>query len=201
MTLDKIPSGNRFLLIGIMLAVLGLAAILSPSIAGGAVVYVIGGFLILTGAVQLVTGWRADSFTSKLTSVVQGAIGTTAGIAVLAHPFYGLAALSLVLAVFFFVDGLWKIVNSFSYRPAAGWLAVLASGIIAVALGWMIWRQWPVSGLWAVGILVGVDLLSTGLALITLALTWKTAVRKVKDKTELIKEKIAETVSEAKNRN
>lgn len=201
MTLDKIPTGNRFLLIGIILAVLGLAAILSPSIAGGAVVYVIGGLLILTGALQLITGWRADSFSSKLTSVVQGAIGTAAGIAVLAHPFYGLAALSLVLAVFFFVDGLWKIVNSFSYRPATGWLAVLASGLIAVALGWMIWRQWPVSGLWAVGILVGVDLLSTGLALITLALTWKTAVRKVKDKTELIKEKIAETVSEAKNRN
>jgi uncharacterized membrane protein HdeD (DUF308 family) len=133
--------------------------------------------------------------------MVQGAIGIVAGIAVLAHPFYGLAALSLVLAVFFLMDGLWKIVNSFSYRPAAGWLAVLASGLVAVALAWMIWRQWPVSGLWAVGILVGVDLLSTGLALITLALTWKKAVRTVKEKTEQIKEKIAETVSEAKNRN
>jgi hypothetical protein len=65
----------------------------------------------------------------------------------------------------------------------------------------MIWSQWPVSGLWAVGILVGVDLLSTGLALITLALTWKKAVRTVKEKSELIKEKIAETVSEAKSRN
>jgi|688.fasta_scaffold00276_44 uncharacterized membrane protein HdeD (DUF308 family) len=201
MPLEKIPRGNWLLLTGILLAILGLAAILSPSVAGGAVVYVIGGFLVLTGVVQLLAGWRADSFTSKLTNIVQGAIGIVAGIAVLAHPFYGLAALSLVLAVFFLIDGFWKIVNSFAYRPAAGWLAVLASGLIAVALSWMIWSQWPVSGLWAVGILVGVDLLSTGLALITLALTWKKAVRTVKEKSELIKEKIAETVSEAKSRN
>jgi uncharacterized membrane protein HdeD (DUF308 family) len=201
MPLDKLPRGNWLLLAGILLAILGLAAILSPSIAGEAVVYVIGGFLVLTGAIQLMAGWRSDSVTGKLSQMVQGAIGIVAGIAVLAHPFYGLAALSLVLAVFFLMDGIWKIVNSFSYRPAAGWLAVLASGLIAVALAWMIWRQWPVSGLWAVGILVGVDLLSTGLALITLALTWKKAVRTVKEKTEQIKEKIAETVSEAKSRN
>lgn len=199
MPLEKLPQGNWLLLTGVLLAVLGLAAILSPSIAGGAVVYVIGGFLVVTGIVQLLTGWRADSFTSKLTSVVQGAIGTAAGIAVLAHPFYGLAALSLVLAVFFLIDGLWKIVNSFAYRPAAGWLAVLASGLIAVALSWMIWRQWPVSGLWAVGILVGVDLLSTGLALITLALTWKKTLRRVEEKAELIKEKLADKLSQSKS--
>jgi uncharacterized membrane protein HdeD (DUF308 family) len=95
MPLEKLPRGDWLLLTGILLAVLGFAAILSPSIAGGAVVYVIGGFLVLTGAVQFLTGWQADSFTSKLTNVVQGAIGIVAGIAVLAHPFYGLAACPL----------------------------------------------------------------------------------------------------------
>lgn len=189
---DKLPRGNWLLISGVFLVVLGLVGVLSPSVAGGAVVYIIGGLLIVTGAIQCLAGFRADSAASKITNLVQGAIAAGAGIAVLAHPFYGLAALSLVLAVFFLIDGVWKIVNSFAYRPAAGWIAVLASGLIAVLLSWMIWSQWPLSGLWAVGIMVGVDLLSTGIALIILALTWKSALRIVKEKADVIKEKIAE---------
>jgi uncharacterized membrane protein HdeD (DUF308 family) len=187
MVLQSLPRGNRLLFAGIFLFGLGLAAILSPTVAGDAVVYVVGGLLVVTSAVQLFTGWRTDSLTSKLTNLVQGAIGGIAGIAVIAYPFYGLAALSLVLAVFFLISGVWKIANSLAYRPAVGWLALLASGLIALSLSWMIWRQWPVSGLWAVGILVGIDLLSTGLALITLALTWKNALRFAKQKIEQIK--------------
>ena len=76
----------------------------------------------------------------------------------LAHPWLGLAVLTLVMAVYFVVEGIWKIVASFSFRPATGWLAVLASGVIGLVLGGLIWMQWPLSGLWAVGILVGVDL-------------------------------------------
>ena len=77
--------------------------------------------------------------------------------------------IALLLAIFFVMEGIWKIIASFSYRPASGWLAILASGVIALVLGLLIWNQWPVSGLWAVGILVGVDLLMTGISMVTLA--------------------------------
>ena len=82
-----------------------------------------------------------------------------------------MTALTLVLAIFFVVEGIWKIVASFSFRPAPGWLAMLFSGLLGFLLGFLIWKQWPSSAMWAVGLLVGVDLLVTGLSMVALAIT------------------------------
>ncbi len=81
----------------------------------------------------------------------------------------GMAVLTLVLAAAFIVEGIWKIIASFSYRPAAGSSGLLLSGILAVILGAIIWAQWPISGLWAIGLLVGINLLFTGLTIVFLA--------------------------------
>lgn len=174
----KLPSGNRLMFIGFVLVVLGLGAIIAPSVAGEAVIFLIGGLLVVTGAFEFVTGWRQDTAATKLLTMIQGAIFSLTGVVVLAHPYYGLAALTLILAIFFLVSGIWRIIASFSYRPAKGWLALLASGLLSLILGWLIWQEWPLSGQWAVGILVGVDLLSGGIALIAIALTWKQAMLK-----------------------
>lgn len=195
----KLPSGKWLLITGVLLALLGLGAIIAPSVAGTAVVYIIGGMLLVTGGIMLVVGWQDEAWASKLSNHVYGGIAAFTGVGVLAHPFYGLAALSLVLAISFVISGVWKVISSFSYRPANGWLALLASGLISVLLGWMIWQQWPLSGTWAVGILVGVELLTTGIALITLALTWKRVVRNVQAKVEVAKERIAAVIDERQN--
>jgi uncharacterized membrane protein HdeD (DUF308 family) len=166
-----LPGASRFLLMGIILIVLGAVAVASPAVAGTAVVYVIGALLLLAGAVQAVHGLRSAGWSEKIVPLVMGIITALAGIAVLAHPLLGLAVLALVLAVFFIVEGVWKIVASFSFRPVRGWLAMLISGALALVLGILIWQQWPLSGLWAVGVLVGVDLLSTGASLVLLSMT------------------------------
>jgi uncharacterized membrane protein HdeD (DUF308 family) len=171
MTESKVPSTSYLLLVGMVLLVFGCVAIGSPAVAGTSVVIVIGVILVAAGITQLFHGIGAKSWSSKLLSLVLGAITLLGGLAVLAHPWLGLAVLTLVMAVYFAVEGLWKIVASFSFRPASGWLAVLASGVIGLVLGVLIWMQWPLSGLWAVGILVGVDLVTTGVALLTLAWT------------------------------
>jgi len=98
-----------------------------------------------------------------------GVIAALAGIAVVMHPILGLAFLTLLLATYFVAEGVWKIIASFRYRPNAGWGWLLGSGLLSLVLGWLIWSQWPISGLWAVGVLVGVNLLATGAALVTLA--------------------------------
>jgi membrane protein HdeD len=134
MSKRKLPKANWLLVTGIVLILLGIGAILAPAIAGSAVVYIIGSLLLVTGLIQFFAGWNEDSVKSKLLQLIQAAIVGIAGIAVLAHPFYGLAALSLVLAIFFVIDGVWKISLSFSYRAGSGWLALLASGVIAVLL-------------------------------------------------------------------
>ena len=192
MTELKIPRGNWLFVAGVILILLGVGSMISPAFAGSAVVYLIGGLLLITGLIQLMAGWQAESWRQKLASLIHGGIAAVGGIAVLAHPFYGLAALSLVLAIFFGVEGVWKVVSSFSYRPVPGWIALLMSGALDLILGILIWRQWPVSGLWAVGILVGVNLLSTGIAFVALAITWKRTVHAVKNKIEVAKERLAE---------
>jgi uncharacterized membrane protein HdeD (DUF308 family) len=193
----KIPKGNWLLATGGILALLGVGSMIAPAVAGNAVVYLIGGLLLITGLIQLMAGWQAESWHEKLASLIHGGIATVGGIAVLAHPFYGLAALALVLAFFFAVEGVWKIFSSFSYRPVPGWIALLMSGVLDLILGILIWRQWPVSGSWAVGILVGISLLSTGIAFVTLAMTWKRAVDTVKNKIEVAKERLAEKLAES----
>jgi membrane protein HdeD len=193
----RIPKGNGLLITGVVLVLLGIGSMIAPAFAGSAVVYLIGGLLLLTGLVQLIAGWQTESWREKMVSLIPGGIATAGGIAVMAHPFYGLAALSLVLALFFVAEGAWKIIYSFSYRQVPGWIALLVSGMLDLILGVLIWRQWPVSGMWAVGILVGVNLLSTGTALISLAMTWKRTVNAVKSKIEVAKVKIADKLAES----
>lgn len=193
----RIPKGNGLLIAGVVLVLLGIGSMIAPAFAGNAVVYLIGGLLLLTGLVQLIAGWQTESWREKMVSLIPGGIATAGGIAVMAHPFYGLAALSLVLALFFVAEGAWKIISSFSYRQVPGWIALLVSGMLDLILGVLIWRQWPVSGMWAVGILVGVNLLSTGTALISLAMTWKRTIETVQSKIEVAKVKIADKLAES----
>lgn len=167
----SMPSVLWLTLVGVVLLVFGGVAIASPAVAGTSVVLVVGAILIISGVVQIVHGVGAAAWSNKVLGLVLGMIALVGGMAVLAHPWLGLAALALVMAVYFAVEGIWKIIASFSFRPARGWLALLASGVVALLLAVMIGAQWPISGLWAVGVLVGVDLLMTGLAMLLLAWT------------------------------
>jgi len=167
----KVPSTSYLVLVGMILLVLGCVAVSSPAIAGKSVVIIIGVILVAAGVTQIVHGVGSKSWSSKALSLVLGAIAILAGLAVLAHPWLGLTVLTVIMAVYFVVEGVWKIIASFRFRPASGWLAVLASGVIGLLLGLLIWAQWPLSDLLAVGILVGIDLIGTGIALLTLAWT------------------------------
>ena len=167
------PGASCLMWTGIALAIFGAISIAAPALTGTAVVMVIGAVLLLSGILQAVQGFREESWSSKLLGAILGVITTICGLAVLAHPLFGLTMLTLVLAIFFVVEGIWKIVASFSFRPAPGWIALLSSGIIGFLLGFLIWKQWPLSGTWAVGILIGVDLLVTGCAMVALAITIK----------------------------
>jgi uncharacterized membrane protein HdeD (DUF308 family) len=157
--------------LGIALITLGVAAVLAPAVAGSAVVLVIGFILLIAGIVPIVRGLKADASMEKTMGLTLGVVTALAGVAVIGHPLFGLAFLTLLLVGYFVVEGIWKIVVAFRYQPATGWKWLLASGVLSLLLGLLIWSQWPVSGLWAVGILVGVNLLGTGLALVTLAST------------------------------
>lgn len=157
--------------LGIALIALGLAAVLTPAVAGSALVIVIGFILLIAGIVPIVRELKAEASMEKSMGLILGIITALTGIAVIGHPLFGLAFLTLLLVIYFVAEGIWKIVVSFRYKSATGWKWLLTSGVLSLIFGLLIWSQWPVSGLWAVGVLVGVNLLGTGLALVTLAST------------------------------
>jgi uncharacterized membrane protein HdeD (DUF308 family) len=171
MTENDLPKTTPLTLVGIMLITLGVLAIATPAVAGKTVVMVIGIMMLMAGVIQVASGLRTDGLSNRLPPIILGTIALLCGIALLAEPWIGMAFITLLLAIFFAIEGIWKIANAFNYRPAAGWLAFLASGILSLVLGVMIWQQWPISGLWAVGILVGVNLLMTGISLVAVAST------------------------------
>jgi Uncharacterized conserved protein len=166
MTHTNAAVGGHFTWLGIALIVLGVVAILTPAAAGGAVVIVIGLILLGAGVAAAIRGLQAATGMEKVLGLVVGVVTALAGVAVLARPLFGLGLLTLLLAGYFMVDGVGKIIVSFRFRPAEGWLWLLFSGGVSLLLGVLLWSQWPMSGLWAVGVLVGLNLMSTGFALL-----------------------------------
>jgi len=98
----------------------------------------------------------------------------------------------MLIAIYFLVDGISEIIAAFKIKPDQGWGWVLFNGIIAVLLGFMIWRQWPVSGAWAIGILVGIHILITGWSMIILG----TGARRVAGAIEDAVEEVVETAGD-----
>jgi len=176
MTQTSNSAGGYFKKLGIVLVILGVIAILTPALAGSAVVIVVGFILMLAGSASAVRGLQAATTTEKILGLLLGVIAALSGIAVVVNPLLGLSFLALLLAGYFAVEGMSKIILSLRYRPTRGWVWLLASGVLSVLLGALIWKQWPMSGLWAVGVLVGINLVSTGLALMTLTTTMRRIV-------------------------
>jgi uncharacterized membrane protein HdeD (DUF308 family) len=185
----KLPTGKWLLYSGGVLVAMGLFAVLAPGWAGRLVIYLVGALLLLTGGLQLLAGDQEESQSTRVSRLVCGAIAALAGLIVLVHPLYGSAAIGLVLATFFVLNGVGKIASAFTYRPAQGWWLLLLSGVLALVLAWMIWSQWPLSGEWAIGILVGIELLSTGVALIAIGLTLRAAVDALRERAESLRDR------------
>jgi len=166
-----LPVSSHLKTIGITLVVVGVLSILAPAVAGSAVVMIIGILVLVVGAVQLMYGFGQTSPARKALPLILGGLTAAAGLALIARPYIGLGILSLVMAFFFVAAGVWKMLVAVQSRAATGWIWMFVSGTVSLALGYMIWSQWPVSGLWAIGILIGVEFVLTGSAMLAIAAT------------------------------
>lgn len=185
----KLPTGKWLLYSGAVLVGLGLFAILAPTWAGRLVIYLIGGLLLVMGALQMLGGDSEETSARRISRLSCGIISALAGLVIVLHPLYGSAAIGLVLAAFFSLNGVGKIASAFTYRPAQGWWMLVLSGVLGLVLAWMIWSQWPLSGEWAVGILVGIELLSTGIALIAIGLTLRASIDALQQRADSLRER------------
>ena len=165
--------------IGVALTIFGILAIMAPLFTGAAVTILVGVLMIAAGITRGVFAFRAQSFGKGALAFLLGAIIAFGGVLLLARPLIGLASLTAVLAVFFFADGIMEAVYAFQLRPVKGWGWLLFSGIVSGLLGFLIMYQWPVSGAWAIGVLVGVRLIFTGWSVIALGSFARSAVEEV----------------------
>ena len=130
----------------------------------------IGILLLLSGAVEVIGAFWCRGWSGFFLHLLSGVLSIVVGLLFIRAPLNALAALTLLIACFLLVSGIFKIVAAVSYRFAAwGWS--LASGVIDVVLGVMIWLEWPESALWVIGLFVGINLVFRGMNWIALGLS------------------------------
>ena len=152
---------------GIAVMLLGMLAILAPVISGIAIAVVVGIALTAAGVVQVIFTFHSQTFGRGLLSFLFGAITIAAGVLTFLHPVLGLETLTLVLIAYFFVDAIYHFITAFRVSEGRGWLVF--GGVASALLAGIILFDWPVSGMWAVGIVVGVRLLIVGVTMTILS--------------------------------
>jgi len=170
--LDVIQQNWGWLLaLGILMIVLGVVAIAVPLMAALAIELLLGWLLVIGGIGQGIHAFSSREGKGFWLELLLAALYLGIGIMLLAYPVGGIVTLTLLLAAFFIAEGIFKIVMGLQLRPAPNWGWILTSGILALLLGALIMLEWPSAALWAIGLLVGVDLIFGGWSLIMLSLT------------------------------
>lgn len=155
-------AGRWLTAMGIVFIVLGVLAIIEPAVAGLAVAIFVGWLLILGGVAHAVGAFGAGSAGRTAWQLLLAVIYVLGGFYLLTHPLLGLGTLTLFLAVILVMEAILEVIAYFAGRGETGSGWRLVNAIVTLILGAMIWRNWPSSTAWAIGTLVGVNLMMTG---------------------------------------
>ena len=158
-----------YLIQGVLMVLAGIVALIYPFVSTVALVVVLGWLLILSGIVQgisLIGTQNVPNFWLQLVSVVLSII---VGVLFLRRPGEAVVTLTLLLIVFFMVEGFAKLLFSLTIRPLSNWGWVLASGIIGILLSLYLLANLTTTAVWLLGVLLGIQLICEGVALSSLA--------------------------------
>jgi uncharacterized membrane protein HdeD (DUF308 family) len=154
----------------VMFIILGIIAIVEPEIAGIGVAILVGWLLIFGGGAHLIAAFGGGGAGRVIWQVLLGIIYIIGGIYFLMHPLLGLGTLTLLLAGIILAEAVLEFIAYFRARSESGSGWLLINGLITLLLGALIWLHWPSSSVWAIGTLVGVNLLMTGFSRLMLGL-------------------------------
>jgi len=157
--------------VGILLIVIGLAAIAVPFLAGVAASLLFGWLLVIAGIAHLVYAWSERRAGAVLWQILIGAVYLIAALYMLVFPIAGVATLTLVVAFYIVAEGAFAVAVFVRLRRLHGAAWFLLNGLVSLLLGGLILLYWPFSSLWAVGTLMGISLLLGGIARITLPMS------------------------------
>lgn len=154
--------------LGLAMILLGSLALYSTVTATFISVKLLAWLFIISGFIQVGHAFYSRGWNGFLLQLILGILGIAAGFIILRDPFTGAITLTLLLSILFIVQGIIRIVLSLTKR-FEHWIWILISGILSVLLGVLIMYQWPWSGLYIIGMFVGIDLIFNGWSLIMLS--------------------------------
>ena len=158
-----------FLVLGVILVILGFIAVGRSIAVTLASMYFFGWLLVIGGVVEAVQVFWQRQWGGFFFHLLGGVLYVVVGFMVLNNPEAGAVALTLLIALFFLIAGAFRIIVALTMRfPEWHWL--LLNGAISLLLGLLIWRQWPSSALWVIGLFIGIELIFTGGAWVMLSL-------------------------------
>ena len=152
---------------------LGIAAILLPFVATLTVQAVIAAVLIIAGITHILHAFQARQSKGLALRLLTGILYGLVGIMLLAFPLQGAITLTLLLAILFILAGAFKLSLALYLRPLSTWGWLMFSGVISVMLGVFIWMGLPGTARWAIGLLVGIELLFSGWVMTMFAISMK----------------------------
>lgn len=165
--IDGIKENAKLAVIsGVILIIAGTFAVMSPLVVGLSITIMVGVSLVIGGVGQCFLALKSGAFGRGLLTLVVGAMMVIAGVFMMTQPVAGLASITLLLVAYLVAAGLAELLVALQLRPADGWGLMLFNGIVTLLLGVMLWRQFPLSGAWAIGVLFGIKMIFSGWALV-----------------------------------
>ncbi len=164
-----------FLTLGILLVLIGMAAIAFPFLSTLAAKIAIGWIFLVAGVVEVFHAFYVKRWAGFFWNLLIGLLYIAAGVWLAFFPLTGILTLTIVIAALFIAEGVMKLIMGFRMRPHEGLGWVIFSGLVAIAAGLLIALNLPTSAVWALGLLAGINLLFSGWSFIYLALTGKRA--------------------------
>jgi uncharacterized membrane protein HdeD (DUF308 family) len=164
-----------FLAEGIVMMVLGLLAIAVPEVATLAITIFLGWLFFVGGIFRTVSVVQHREMPGFVWSLLTAVLAIVLGLVLILRPIAGVLTLTIWLIVFFIIEGIAAIFLAIEHRrhlPSWGW--VLLSGLVDLLLAYLIWDGWPSSAAWAIGLLVGINMVFVGLSLVMTALAART---------------------------
>lgn len=177
---------------GFAVMILGMLAIMTPFVSGIAVTMLLAVIVTAAGLTILMYAFKAGSFGKGLLQFLFGGITILCGISMFFTPIESMMALTIVLLVYFLVDGIFAIILGFQAKPAEGWGWIVASGVASILMAVLLYAKWPMTGAVAIGILLGIRLIFTGWSIALMGATGEVVADDIKEIGDQIRKEIGE---------
>lgn len=165
------PNITWSIVLSILMILAGILAIVIPPVAGIAATLLIGWLLIFMGAAHVAFGWHTRTAGGSFWGILLGLVYIAVGLYMLVHPVAGLAALTLTLGAWLFVESILEFVLASRFRHLGGAAWLILDGVVTLILAFLIWMTWPSSSPWVIGTLIGISMVFSGTSRLMLLLT------------------------------